>query len=85
MVSERIVTFVPWVSLHTMEEPVEAEERTLRIRFFTVPVARAACAFRLGPKGVSSRESNSRTERTMLVRLREKLVNIKIPPVICIP
>ena len=42
------VTLVPWVSLQTMDELVEGEERTFRIGFLTVPVGRAACARKAG-------------------------------------
>lgn len=48
MVSEIMDTLVPWDSLQMMEELVEAEERTLRMRFLTVPVALAASVRNVG-------------------------------------
>ena len=63
-----------------MDELVEADERTFKIRFFTVPVARAAEEESPGPSGVSNRESISSTEKKRLVRLEALFLVIKIPP-----
>ena len=56
-----IVTLVPCVSLQTMDELVDAEERTFRIRFFTVPVGRAALERRAGPIRIRQSEKTARS------------------------